>query len=530
MAPEVILDPGHGGSQTYGGSSPLGVESEAGLAEKHVNLELAQRVAARLGSLAQLTRNGDVNVSLQERARMAARSGARVLVSLHANAGAYGTRGSEIWLHDAHDRRSAALAVALHDSLDRVGPTRGVFCGPLSVLDPRETGEVAACLVEADYLTDPQGRSRLTSSRGLDELADAISSGVRSYLGRSHSSYGADDGMSYDFTVPGTIPDLRQPSRMSCWATVATMLLSWRAGNRLEIESGMDSVGSRWGDLFRESLRNPNGGGLSAGDKSVFTSAAGLEAGPLANFGGRDWMDMLSRFGPLWVTADVNPNVGQFSIHARVLYRIHGDGSADNTTVWLIDPGTGTRRELTLGQFMREFEAEAAEGQPLRIQVLHWPESVARSVMASYRGHRQGGVRFGNVAASPVTSDGGLNRRYLQDQNIGQHPFHGYMRPRQDFTGRFIWLVWPQRRRSDDPPANVDVDVQIDLFDVDPYNNSSAVPISSQIERKRLAEGERFGWEFSRLPGNDADVFVRVTISPYSPQDANMLMWTQGYG
>jgi N-acetylmuramoyl-L-alanine amidase len=184
IAPQVILDPGHGGTTAYGGSSPLGYAAAGGLAEKHVNLELAQRVAARLGPIAQLTRNGDTNLSLRERAQAAARSGARVLVSLHANAGAAGERGSEVWVHERHERSSGELARELEASLDRVGPTRGIFSGPLAVLEPEATGGCAACLVEADYLSDAYGRNRLTDGRGLDQLADAISSGIRTYLGR----------------------------------------------------------------------------------------------------------------------------------------------------------------------------------------------------------------------------------------------------------------------------------------------------------------------------------------------------------
>lgn len=178
----VIIDPGHGGNLAYGGSSATGVEPAPGLAEKHVNLELARRVANRLGSAAELTRNGDINVPLRERAQLAARSGARALVSIHANSGNQGTHGSEVWLHERHDPGSAALAQRIHAKLGRVGPTRGVFTAPLALLDPGDLGGAAGCLIEADYLSDPRGRSRLTDPRGLDQLADAIASGIREYL------------------------------------------------------------------------------------------------------------------------------------------------------------------------------------------------------------------------------------------------------------------------------------------------------------------------------------------------------------
>lgn len=196
-APQVILDPGHGGLERYGGSTP-------GPREKHVNLELARRVRDRLGPRAMLTRTGDVNVPLRERARLARRTGAGVLVSIHANSGRPGTHGSEVWVHERHDRRSVDLARHIEARLDRLGPSRGVFSGPLSVLDPSDTGGVAACLVEADYLSDPRGRARLDDPRGLDRLADAIADGVQRYLGRGRRhARGLDSDLDLDLQAIG---------------------------------------------------------------------------------------------------------------------------------------------------------------------------------------------------------------------------------------------------------------------------------------------------------------------------------------
>lgn len=306
MAP-VIIDPGHGGACAAGGSSPIG-ESSSGCLEKHVNLELSRRVVARLGSVAQLTRDGDVNLSLRERAGRAAFAGARALVSIHAGCGAPGTHGSEVWLHDRHGPRSAALGAEIHASLERIGPTRGVFRGPLALLDPTYSSGVAACLIEADNLADPRGRRRLTEPQAMDQLADAIAGGVRSYM---------------------------------------------------------------------------------------------------------------ARFG---------------------------------------DPGA--------------------------------------------------------IGVRDMSDSGNLRPRYRGDQNLGSVTFHGYMRPTQDFVNRFIWLVWPQRRRPDDPPASVDIDLRIDLFDRDPQQDPTATPIDTQRRRIQLAEGIKFGFEYTRLP-EGLDIHVRIKFTDY---------------
>lgn len=257
-APLVILDPGHGGTQAYGGSSPLGHAPPGGIAEKHVNLDLAHRVVARLGSMAALTRSDDTNLSLRERASAAARSGARVLVSIHANAGAEGARGSEVWVHERHEEGSGDLARALHASLDRVGPTRGVFSGPLAVLDPDATGGCAACLVEADYLSDPHGRSRLTDTRSLDSIADAISDGVRTYLGRGYRGAVGLPNLNFGPNGPGGRP--LGSVTVSSPATNMPAQITWTDYNDSDTDAQsytdvVSIIDSRGLEVFRQDLR-----------------------------------------------------------------------------------------------------------------------------------------------------------------------------------------------------------------------------------------------------------------------------------
>lgn len=45
--------------------------------------------------------------------------------------------------------------------------------------------------------------------------------------------------------APGQVPIIAQPSSMVCWATVFTMMLSWRQGRSLQIRDAMAAVGTR---------------------------------------------------------------------------------------------------------------------------------------------------------------------------------------------------------------------------------------------------------------------------------------------
>ena len=81
--------------------------------------------------MSDLTRDGDSNPSLQQRAQTAAHHGADVFVSLHANGAQPAARGSEVYVHDQAGTGSQALAGSLARALSQGGvPQRGTFRAP----------------------------------------------------------------------------------------------------------------------------------------------------------------------------------------------------------------------------------------------------------------------------------------------------------------------------------------------------------------------------------------------------------------
>lgn len=188
---DVCLDPGHGGTRWTGRSSPFGVRGRAGTLEKDVVLRIAERIAAHLADRrVVLTRRADENRSLAERAAIAAQGSARAFVSIHANAGAAGERGPEIWVHPRADRNSEVLAAEVQRVLaGAVDVAAGMRRGEMAVLDPRlHVPDTAACLIEVDYLTHAESEQRLRDVASIDRLGRAIAEGVRSYLdgGKAH--------------------------------------------------------------------------------------------------------------------------------------------------------------------------------------------------------------------------------------------------------------------------------------------------------------------------------------------------------
>jgi N-acetylmuramoyl-L-alanine amidase len=196
----TVIDPGHGGTVPAGRSTPCGVRAPNGLLEKDVTLQIARGVAQRLGGRARLTRAGDWNVTLGERARASGEHSAQAFVSIHASSTTHGARGAETWIHEGAGPQSLVLAELVRGELARVGAAGGdLQRGEIAILSPRlHAPEVGACLVEVDCLDDPEGAARLGDPRHLDGISAALARAVDRYHARRPSArpdpYGARAG------------------------------------------------------------------------------------------------------------------------------------------------------------------------------------------------------------------------------------------------------------------------------------------------------------------------------------------------
>ena len=181
IAGVVVLDPGHGGQQKTGGSSPNNATSCSGVKEKAMTLELARLVRKELNRISaarpdsnievHLTRAGDRNLGLTDRARVARAKAANVFVSIHYNGYDGRVRGTETLIlsaangnmNPADDRALAERvqsgvfgALKNHDSGAR---NRGVKDNQrLGVLkdvhlqNPRAELKTRACLLEVEFI------------------------------------------------------------------------------------------------------------------------------------------------------------------------------------------------------------------------------------------------------------------------------------------------------------------------------------------------------------------------------------------
>ncbi len=207
LALTVVIDPGHGGSNTGApGRAP-------GAFEKQVTLRIARALERRLksdGAEVVLTRDRDRYLTIRERARRANAARPDCFISLHTNATQeHGRRGVETYVLareavdvEAHraafaaadplaarladlgrldaQRQALTLAKAVQTRLVAIRPgnDRGVKQADLDVL---EGVEAPAILVEVGFIDHPLEGAELLREDVIERIAQALADGIEEF-------------------------------------------------------------------------------------------------------------------------------------------------------------------------------------------------------------------------------------------------------------------------------------------------------------------------------------------------------------
>ncbi len=240
--------------------------------------------------------------------------------------------------------------------------------------------------------TSPGPSAPMVESKGLAGMVSRWSSAasvVRAFA-------------AIDYKIPGTFGPLAQPSGMACWATVFTMLMSWRKQQSFPIETALSMVGQKWVDIFTANT------GLSGDDKPAFLAAAGLVAEPPQSYSLEGWEQLLRNYGPIWVTTDEAPGKA-WAIHARVITSIKGDGTPEKTFFTIVDPAGGKQYQESIAVFIPKYEEEVIRTGYMRIQVVHWSADARAEVKAQSFGRTRSTASALNVPAAPYARSQGID-------------------------------------------------------------------------------------------------------------------------
>ena len=169
--------------------------------------------------------------------------------------------------------------------------------------------------------------------------------------------------MSLPYDVPGFKAVLAQPTSLVCWATVYTMMVSWRRQLSQSIPAAVGAVGARFATMFGANQAMP------PGDFIPFLQAAGMAHEPMVNLTIAGWEQKLRSHGLLWVGT---MNTDYSLRHSRIIEGISGDGSPGGTRMKIIDPDGGRRYDEPFTTFLSKYESAFTGGNDLYYQIRHY--------------------------------------------------------------------------------------------------------------------------------------------------------------
>jgi hypothetical protein len=197
--------------------------------------------------------------------------------------------------------------------------------------------------------------------------------------------------LTLDYRVPNLPMPMKQPSSMVCWATVATMMASWRDQQTHTLSGYINGLGEPW----KTKLATDKG--LTAAEAPQLLATMGMQVETTqANFTAERWEQMLHDFGPLWVTADNNSKPDIQGIHAHILVGIHGPSDGD-PTVDIIDPGVGAEVQMPMSAFVERYQ-QLANTHFAGLQIRHWPPNVQRAAQQSLQWAQQASQRMARAS------------------------------------------------------------------------------------------------------------------------------------
>ncbi len=174
---KIAIEAGHGGSNT-------GAIGLSGLVEKDINLDLSFRLGelcTAMGAEVVQVRDSDRDMALLDKRDIAIKSGAHMLISIHANAGGRGylsVAGTSTYWHNPF---WASLAQTIYGRLLETGLQEFGVVGSFNYTVTR-TSQLPAILVEQAFMSHAEDEEKLADPEFRQLEAEKILQGIIDYL------------------------------------------------------------------------------------------------------------------------------------------------------------------------------------------------------------------------------------------------------------------------------------------------------------------------------------------------------------
>ena len=188
----IVIDPGHGGEEEPG--CVFG-----NVYEKELDLEIAKKLQAKLEkeySRVIMTRTEDVNVYLNERARIANRENADLFISIHQNALEDDdvTSGIETWYNPVKDTESKILAQNIQENIIKTTNANDLGIKESKGLIVTQKTEMPSCLVETGFLSSTKERQKLAQDDYQDKIVEGIYNGIKAHFEETENTEDSLEG------------------------------------------------------------------------------------------------------------------------------------------------------------------------------------------------------------------------------------------------------------------------------------------------------------------------------------------------
>ncbi len=183
----IVLDPGHGGTDT-------GAVSPHGWFEKDANLLLADEVRSELekkGYRVVMTRRDDTFPALYDRPKVAHAGNADAFVSIHHNAPPHDRDPIKSRYHCVYawnplgERLAKAINLRMASSFGASLANNGVMHANFAVT---RNPEIPSCLIETDFVSSPAGEESIWDPAVRRRTAAAIAAGIADWCSQPATS------------------------------------------------------------------------------------------------------------------------------------------------------------------------------------------------------------------------------------------------------------------------------------------------------------------------------------------------------
>jgi N-acetylmuramoyl-L-alanine amidase CwlD len=173
----ICIDPGHGGKDR-------GTTGPTGVLEKDVNLDIALRLKNKLvdaGFKVIMTRESDINHSLDEITDFANSNNADLFISIHNNSHpSVEMNGTQTFFYNQSSSGNLLAACISAKTIEQIGTVnRGIKSSNFKVL---KNTKMVSALIEGVFMNNPNEEAELKDDNFRDKIATGIYDGIIEYL------------------------------------------------------------------------------------------------------------------------------------------------------------------------------------------------------------------------------------------------------------------------------------------------------------------------------------------------------------